>query len=181
MKPHRWHVMLAGLVLAAAVVWIVFRPASGSETSDPSSSGHASGGNSQAAGGGPVHGRPLASPEERWVVDYTRTLVASEEPINFEQLKPVVTKATDDPNPAVRAVAMTSLSRFKKRHVDLLPTLFQGMRDPHPMVRQRAVLALQTLTETRFPAFKPEGSPESRKKAMDFIEAYFRDASATKP
>ena len=99
--------------------------------------------------------------------------------VRYEQLQPIVQKASQDPSPAVRSVALTSLAGFKKHKKRLLPTILDGLEDPNPQVRRRAARALKRLTGTRFPAFEASASPKRRKEAVMFIRSYFKDEAQT--
>jgi hypothetical protein len=78
-------------------------------------------------------------------------------------------KYAADPAPEVRIAAMRGISNI--RDFSIFDHLIPMLSDPQPSVRRGAIEAIQSRVGLQFPDFDPEGSAESRGRAIARIRA----------
>ncbi len=76
---------------------------------------------------------------------------------------------TQDPATDVRLAAMRGISNI--RDFSIFDHLVPMLSDPQPSIRRAAITAIQDRVGLQFPDYQPEGSPESRGKAIGRIRA----------
>ena len=70
----------------------------------------------------------------------------------LEEAFPIVLAAAKDPDPTIRAAAVTALRKRRDHFAEVLPILLGLMKDPDPRVREAAIFHLES--------FVTRGSPE---------------------
>ena len=169
----KWFILI-GLVSAALLAKLLLPDSADASADRDPGAGPAT--PAQAPSGATLPPVQISEPERQILTEAHRARMEKKAHPNSQTLKslqPLIHKARKAPNDSIRAAAINGLASVGHPSRPVIETLLDGMDDPSPQVRARAMSALRRLSGRSFRDYRPDGPEAERRKAIRRIRKVF--------